>query len=476
MAGKPLLIGDKRIVTRATQRVLHPFDGSPVGEACVGGEAEIELALAAATRAFARTKRQPAHERAAILQRAADLIRGNAPELAELVTAESGKPSTLSEVEVQRCALTFSLAAAECLVAAPLAVNMSASPAGQGADGIFHRVPLGLVLAITPFNFPLNLAAHKLAPALATGCTVLLKPSPRTPLTALRLTELLLEAGMPPGQVNCVVFDPALVPAVLADPRVKMLSFTGSAAVGWPLKGQAVKQRVTLELGGNAAAIVHRDADLAKAVPLIASSAYGFAGQTCISLQRVFVQREILAEFKDALLTHLRDKVRHGDPRDRGVIVGPVIDAAARDRILAWVDEALKAGAQLLTPLRVGREDTVLPPILLEGLPAGTRLACDEVFGPVLALEAYDGFDGALARVNESAFGLQACVFTRDLALARQAGRELEAGAVLVNTSTSFRLENMPYGGVKDSGFGREGVRFAMEDMTELRGWILAAD
>lgn len=476
MAGKPLLIGDKRVVTRATQRVLNPFNGELVGEACVGGQAEVELALAAAARAFAHTRKQPAHERAAILQRAAELIRQNAAELAALVTAECGKPITLSEVEVQRCSLTFALAAAECLVAAPFAVNMSASPAGQAAEGIFSRVPLGVVLAITPFNFPLNLAAHKLAPALATGCTVLLKPSPRTPLSALRLTELLLEAGMPPGQVNCVVFDPSLVPAVLADARVRMLSFTGSAAVGWPLKGQAVKQRVTLELGGNAAGVLHRDADLAKAIPQIAASAFGFAGQTCISLQRLFVQREIFADFKQGLLDHLREKVRHGDPADRAVLVGPVIDAAARDRILAWVDEALKAGAQLLTPLRVGRDDTVLPPILLEGLPAGTSVTCAEVFGPVLALEAYDDFEAALARVNDSAFGLQASVFTRDLALARKAARELEAGAIIVNASTSFRLENMPYGGVKDSGFGREGVRFAMEDMTEVRGWILAGD
>lgn len=456
--------------------MLNPFDGTLVGEACLGGQAEVELAVDAASRTFARTRRQPAHERAALLQRAAELIRAHAPELAALVTAECGKPIVLAEAEVQRCALTFSLAAAECLVAAPLTVNMSASPAGQGADGTFSRVPLGVVLAITPFNFPLNLVAHKLAPALATGCTVLLKPSPRTPLSALRLTELLLEAGMPPGQVNCVVFDPALIPALLADARVRMVSFTGSAAVGWPLKGQAVKQRVVLELGGNAAAVVHRDADLARAVPQIAASAFGFAGQTCISLQRVFVHREIAAEFQRALLDHLREKIRQGDPRDRAVLVGPVIDAAARDRILAWVDEALKAGAHLLTPLRVGRDDTVLPPIVLEGMPAGVRLSCEEVFGPVLSLESYGDFDAALARVNDSAFGLQAGVFTRDLALARRAGRELEAGAVIVNAATSFRLENMPYGGVKDSGFGREGVRFAMEDMTELRGWILAAD
>lgn len=476
MAGRPLLIGDKRVVTRATQRVLNPYHGEFVGEACLGGPAEIDLALDAAQRAFVRTRRQPAHERAAILQRAAELIGAQAAELAALVTAECGKPIVLAEAEVQRCALTFSLAAAECLVAAPLAVNMSASPAGQGSEGLFTRVPLGLVLAITPFNFPLNLVAHKLAPALATGCPVLLKPSPRTPLSALRLTELLLEAGMPPGQVNCVLFEPTHLPALLSDRRVKMVSFTGSAAVGWPLKGQAVKQRVVLELGGNAAAVVHRDADLARAVPLIASSAFGFAGQTCISLQRVFVQREVAAEFQERLLEHLRERVKHGDPTDRAVLVGPVIDSAARDRILTWVDEALKAGARLLTPLRVGRDDTVLPPIVLEGMPAGTKLSCEEVFGPVLSLATYDEFDDALARVNDSAFGLQASVFTRDLALARRAGRELEAGAVIVNAATSFRLENMPYGGVKDSGFGREGVRFAMEDMTELRGWILAAD
>ncbi len=473
MAGKPLLIGDRRFVTRATREVVNPFNGDVVGEICFGGSEEVQHALAAAETASYQTRRQAPFERAAVLNRAADLIRANAPGLASLMVSESGKPIALAEVEVQRCALTFALAAAETLTLASFGVNAAAGAAGRGYDATFHRFPLGVILAITPFNFPLNLVAHKIAPAIATGNTVILKPSPRTPFCALRLTELLLEAGMIPGQVNCVNFDPELVPGILADGRVKMLTFTGSDKVGWQLKAQAVKQKVTLELGGNAAAIVHSDADLARAVPLLAAGAFNYAGQTCISAQRLFVQQGIYEEFKTAFVAHVREKVKHGDPRERDVVIGPMIDRGARDRVLAWVDEALKAGAKLLTDLRVGADDTVIPAIVLDGLPPGTKIACAEVFGPVVALAPYGDFEEAISRVNASDFGLQAGVFTQDIGRIHHAFRDLEVGAVIVNNGPTFRTENMPYGGVKDSGLGREGVRSAMEDMTELRGLVI---
>ena len=326
-----------------------------------------------------------------------------------------------------------------------------------------------MILAITPFNFPLNLVAHKLAPALAAGNAVLLKPSPRTPFSAHRLTELLLEAGMIPGQVCCALFDPGLIPGLLEDPRLRMVSFTGSAAVGWKLKAQAAKQKVTLELGGNAPAVICADADWRTAIPGLAAGAFGYAGQSCISVQRLLIEQPIYDEFKAAWLAHVRENVRHGDPHDRGVLVGPLIDRVSRDRVLAWVDEALKSGAKLLTDLRPSLADPVLPPIVVEGVPSHVKLGCEEVFGPVVTLEAFDDFDDALFRVNTSPFGLQAGVYTNDARRAWRAFREIEAGAVLINQGPTFRTENMPYGGVKDSGFGREGLRRAMEDMTEER-------
>ena len=473
MTPQPLLIGGQRVTAPQTQRAHNPYNGELSSVFCVAGPDEIALALAAADTAFATTRRQAAFTRARILQRAAELIREHAAELANLVMMEAGKPISLAESEVARCVLTFEFAAAEVLTQSAAGVNLAASAVGQNHEGYVHRFPLGIILAITPFNFPINLVAHKLAPAIATGNTVLLKPSPRTPLIALRLVELLQEAGIVPGQVNCVQFDPALVPSVLADPRVKMLSFTGSAAVGWKLKSQAVKQKVTLELGGNAAAIVHGDADWPKSIPTLAGNAFNYAGQACISLQRLYVERTIFEEFKTAFVAHVRTNVKHGNPADRSAIVGPMIDLTARDRVLAWVDEALKAGAKLLTDLRVGKDDTVIPAIVVEGLPGGVKLTCEEVFGPVVALEPYDTFEEALAKVNDSPYGLQAGVFTKDLGRIYQAFRALEVGAVMINQGPTFRPENLPYGGVKDSGHGREGLRNAMEEMTEPRALVI---
>ena len=474
MTPLPLLIGGERVATTQTQDVRNPYDGTRLARFCVAGPEEIGRALDAAEKAFVITRRQPAFERAGILQRAAGLIRAHCADLAELVMAEAGKPITLAESEVARCIQTFEFAAAEVLTQpGSTGVNLAASAVGRDYEGYVHRFPLGIILAISPFNFPINLVAHKLAPAIATGNTVLLKPSPRTPSVALRLVELLLEAGMAPGQVNVLQFDPALVPQVLADPRVRMLSFTGSAAVGWKLKTQAAKQKVALELGGNAAAIVHADADWQKAIPTLAAGAFNYAGQACISLQRLYVERPIFEAFKAAFLVHVRSSVKHGNPVEREVVVGPMIDSGARDRVLAWTDEALKAGAKLLTDLRVGKDDTVIPAIVLDGLPAGVKMSCEEIFGPVIALQAYDSFEDALVQVNGSAYGLQAGVFTQDLGRIYQAFRELEVGAVMINQGPTFRPENLPYGGVKDSGHGREGLRYAMEEMTEPRALVI---
>jgi acyl-CoA reductase-like NAD-dependent aldehyde dehydrogenase len=471
---RPLLIGADTVFTTQTAEVRDVYTGDVIGRFCLAGEPELRRALDAAEAAFAVVRRQAPFERAAILDRVADGIRRRAGEFTDLIVGEAGKPVTLAEAEVARAEQTFRFAARAALEPpGNCALEVDASVAGRGHTGMIRRFPLGTILAITPFNFPLNLVAHKLAPALATGNTVLLKPSPRTPLCALLLGEVLLEAGAPPGQVNVIPCDHELLPLLLADGRLKMISFTGSAQVGWNLKSRAGKAKVTLELGGNAAAIVHSDARWRDRLGLLAAGAFGYAGQSCISLQRLYVQRDIYAEFRDAFAAHVRDQIKSGDPRRRDVLVGPVIDSAARDRILAWVDEALKLGAKLLTELHPNAADRCLPPIILDGLPAGARITGEEVFGPVVALAPYDTFEDALHEVNASAYGLQAGVFTQDLNLAYQAFAALEVGGVLINQVPTFRVENMPYGGVKDSGAGREGVRSAMEDMTEPRTLIL---
>lgn len=475
----PLLIGGRRVETARVDPVLNPFTGEVAARFHVAGAPELDAALDAAESAFETTRRQSAFDRSSLLLRVAHRIADRAGELAERIVVEAGKPVTLAEAEVERTRQTFLFAAEAARAGArgDETLAMDASPAGAGHAGLVRRFPLGVILAITPFNFPCNLVAHKLAPALATGNTVLLKPSPRTPGPGFLLTEILLEAGMTPGQVNFVPAEPpGLLDPLLAGGRLQMVSFTGSAPVGWSLKSRAGRARVALELGGNAATVVHGDADWPRAVPLIAAGAFGYAGQSCTSVQRILVQRGIYDEFKAALVAHVRATVRAGDPRDRAVTLGPMIDPAARDRVLAWTDEAMKGGAKLLTDLHPGRDDRVLPPILLEDVPGDAKLACEEVFGPVATLAPYDDFDEAMERVNASRYGLQAGVFTRDVRLAWRAFDRLEVGGVLINQVPTFRVENMPYGGVKDSGFGREGITYAMEEMTEPRALIFKLD
>jgi glyceraldehyde-3-phosphate dehydrogenase (NADP+) len=335
-----------------------------------------------------------------------------------------------------------------------------------------RRFPIGVILGITPFNFPLNLVAHKVAPCLATGNTMVLKPALKTPHTALLLAAVLEEAGVPAGQINTVPFDHCHIPALLQDPRIKMLSFTGSAAVGWKLKAEAARMKVALELGGNAGVIVEPDADWAAAVPKIAAGAFGFAGQSCISVQRILVHRTIAGPFRDALVAQITSAIRAGDPADRSTVVGPMINAAARDKVVGWIEDAQAQGARLLTPLHLA-DPALLGPVLLENAPPGCAVVAEEAFAPVAVLDTYDTFDEALERVNASAYGLQAGVFTGTLSRALQAFETLEVGGVMVNQVPTFRVENMPYGGVKDSGFGREGLRYAMEEMTEPRSLVI---
>ena len=440
-------------------------DATPTGFA---GPEEIDRALDAAQAAYARTRVAMGTERSELLRRVAAEIGRRADDFAALIVAEAGKPVTLARAEVQRARTTFALAADEAALGLrdePVAID--ATPAGAGHSGVARRVPLGVILGVTPFNFPLNLVAHKVAPCIATGNTMIVKPSPRTPRCALLLGEVLAACGAPPGQIVILPFDHARVSGLLRDPRVKMLSFTGSADIGWQLKREAVRQKVTLELGGNAACIVEADADWKKHAPKLVAGAFAYAGQTCISVQRILVQSGIYGAFREEFLRLTRENAVAGDPLDEATVVGPMIDAEGVARTLARIREAETGGARLLTPLRV--EGLLLHPVVMENVPRSAAIYREEAFAPVAILEPYERFADALAAANDSRFGLQAGVFTSDPTKARAAFDALDAGAVLVNQVPAFRTENMPYGGVKDSGFGREGVRYAMDEMTDWK-------
>ena len=471
MKPKPFLLGGRAVATDETAEVRNPYNGEKVADVCVAGAKEIAEALDLAAATFETTRHTAPIDRSRLLQKIAQTIGKRSDEFVELLVAEAGKPVTLAAIEVQRAQSTFELAAAGTLEPNGHPIEMGATPAGAGHVGIARRFPLGVILGITPFNFPLNLVAHKVAPCLATGNTMILKPAMKTPLCALLLGEILAECGAPAGQVSFLPFSHEHVDTLLRDQRVKMLSFTGGVEVGWKLKSKAVKQKITLELGGNAACVVEPDSDWKKHATKMAVGAFAYAGQSCISVQRIFAHADIYADFKDVFLAAVREKAVAGDPRDAKTLVGPMITKAALDNVVGWVKDAEKRGAKLLTPLEV--DGQILHPVVLENVPRDAAISCEEAFAPVVVLESYRSYEDGLAAVNDSKFGLQAGVFTGDLAKAYRAYDILDVGGVLINQVPTFRTENMPYGGLKDSGFGREGVRYAMEDMTEIKSLVI---
>lgn len=471
MSARPFLLGGRPVTTGETAAVRNPYNGGLVAEVSVAGAAEIAAAVAAAGETFVTTRRQPVIERSRLLRRISDEIGRREVDFVSLLVAEAGKPVTLAKAEVQRACATFELAAAAVLEPDGHPVVMEATAAGAGHSGWARRFPLGLILGITPFNFPLNLVAHKVAPCLATGNVMILKPAMKTPLCALLLGQVLQACGVPAGQVSFLPFGHGHVADLLRDPRVKMLSFTGGVDVGWKLKGEAVKQKVTLELGGNAACLVEPDSDWRQHAGKMAAGAFAYAGQSCISVQRIIVRDEIYQDFRDVFLAEVAARAKAGDPSDAATLVGPMITAEALEKTVGWINEAVARGARLLTPLRV--EGQVLHPVVMEDVPGDAAISCEEAFAPVVVLSSQPSFAEGLAAINESKFGLQAGIFTNDVSKALEAYEVLDVGGVLINQVPTFRTENMPYGGVKDSGFGREGVRYAMEDMTELKSLIL---
>ncbi|MCI0341217.1 MAG: aldehyde dehydrogenase family protein [Planctomycetales bacterium] len=446
--------------------VVSPWSGDVVAEVARARPEDLEDAVAGAARAFGETRRLPAGKRVEMLRAAAAGVRARAEEIARSITLCNGKPIRDARGEVARCVQTLSLSADVAGSVTGEVVPLDLDPRGEGRLGISVRVPVGPVLAISPFNFPLNLSAHKAAPALAVGNTVVLKPAATTPLPGLLLAECLLAAGVPPAALSVLACDRRDADRLVADDRFRLLTFTGSPAVGWDLKARAGRKPVVLELGGNAAAIVHEDADLDSAVDRCVHASFAYAGQVCISVQRILVHRPVADRFRAAFLDRTA-KLRVGDPLDEGTDVGPMITRAAAEKIEGWIRDAVQAGARLLRG--GGRNGQTVEPAVLEDVDPRLPISCEEAFAPIVCLATYDRFEDALERANASRFGLQAGVFTRDVGRILHAFRTLDVGAVIVNDAPIFRADVMPYGGTKDSGLGREGPRYALEHMTEWR-------
>jgi acyl-CoA reductase-like NAD-dependent aldehyde dehydrogenase len=472
MAGQGLLLNG-RWATDGEEVTIHsPFDGSAVGKTYEASSEQLEEAIAGAVQAFGELRCMPPEQRREILLEVAHGIQERKEEFAQLMVLEAGKPIRTARVEVDRAIFTFTLAAEEAVAVhnkdEVLRLHTDLNPGSPVRTGVVRRFPIGPIAAITPFNFPLNLVAHKLAPAMAVGCPVVLKPAPQTPLTALKLAVLIQARGWPAGALNVLPMSNAVAVKLISDDRLKMLSFTGSSTVGWQLKSQAGKKRVMLELGGNAGCIVCEDGDVNEAASRCAAGGFSYAGQSCISVQRIFVQERVFAQFVDELLPKVR-ALKCGDPMDEATDVGPLIRESDAKRVEEWINEAASGGAQLLCGGKRIMNGRGIEPTVLTNTSPQQRVNCEEIFGPVVTVEPYGTFDEVLQRVNDSRYGLQAGIFTKSEKYIARAFEELEVGGVIVNDVPTYRSDQMPYGGIKDSGLGREGVRYAMEEMMEMK-------
>ncbi|MDQ3071249.1 MAG: aldehyde dehydrogenase family protein [Acidobacteriota bacterium] len=445
--------------------VRNPYDNSTVGKVPLADGPAFERAADAAVAGAARVARMPVHERAAILMRVSAAILADRHGIARTLAAEAGKPIRDALIEADRAAMTFHVAAEEARRMTGEVIPLDLAAHGEGRLGIVRRYPIGPVAAISPFNFPLNLSAHKLAPAIAAGNSIVLKPASKTPLSAMTLGRLLNDAGAPEGAVAVLAMDRDIGDRLVTDERFKLLTFTGSSPVGWAMKARAGKKKVILELGGNAGVIVDADADVAFAARRVAAGGFAYAGQSCISVQRVYVHDRVFDAFATELV-RLIERLKTGDPLDALTDVGPMIDEGEAARVDGWVREAVTAGATVLTGgRRLG--GALYAPTVMTGVPDDAKLCTEEVFGPLVGLWRFSALGDAIAAVNRSRFGLQAGLFTRDLAGAFLAYDLLEVGGVVINDVPTWRIDHMPYGGVKDSGLGREGPRYTIEEMTE---------
>ena len=463
----PFFIGGNPSRSERSLEVTNPFDGSVVGQTWLAGDAEFDAAAEAAVAATSRMAALAAFERGEILSRISRLLAENRDDVARTLAGEAGKPIRDALTETDRATMTFHIAAEAARNISGEVIPLDLAPHARGRMGIVRRVPIGPIAAISPFNFPLNLSAHKIAPAIAAGNPIVLKPATKTPLSAVTLGRFAAEAGAPEGAVSVLPMDRKTGDRLVTDPRFKLLTFTGSSEVGWDMKARAGRKKVILELGGNAAVIVDESADLAFAASRIAAGGFTLAGQSCISVQRVFVHEAVAAGFTGRLVDAV-NALKAGDPLNPTTNVGPMIDEKETERIQSWIEEAVNAGAKVLTGgRRLG--GALYAPTVLEGAPPDAKVCAEEAFAPLVVVTRFADFTDALTQVNASVFGLQAGVFTGLLEHALLAFDRLEVGGVIVNDVPTWRVDHMPYGGVKDSGLGREGPRYTIEEMTEPR-------
>jgi acyl-CoA reductase-like NAD-dependent aldehyde dehydrogenase len=470
--GKPRLgkfgcyVAGEWIETSDAVEVRSPFDDSLVAVVHRAGPSEIETAIAKATAAFQVTRKMPVWKRADALEKISAAIATRREELAQTIALEAGKPIRTARVEADRAAFTFKVAAEESKRNYGEIVPLDWIPGTEGREAHIRRVPLGPVVGISPFNFSLNLVAHKVAPALAAGDPIILRPASQTPVSALKLAEIISGSGWPVEAFSVVPSATKDAAPLVEDERIRLLTFTGSPAVGWSLKTRAGRKRVTLELGGNAGVIVHSDADIAYAAERIAWGGFSYAGQSCISVQRVYIHADVYESFSNQFVERVK-ALKVGDPLDEATDVGPLIDGGASERVEAWVDEAKKGGAKVLAG--GSRTGNLWQPTVLSDLQPSMRVSCQEVFAPLVGLYRYTDVSKAIAAVDDGDFGLQAGLFTRDLRVVNRAFDDIEVGGLMVNDVSTFRIDHMPYGGVKQSGFGREGLRYAIEEMSEMK-------
>jgi acyl-CoA reductase-like NAD-dependent aldehyde dehydrogenase len=467
MSEFPMFIGGVPVRTANAQDVRIPFDGSVAGTIFLAGPEQVNAAIEAAQKAFPAMRGMSRHERSSILYKAHGLLGERSEVMAQAIASESGKPIREARVEVERGMMTLLFSAEEAHRLHGEEVPMDAHPGARGKTGLLIREPLGVIAAITPFNFPLNLSLHKIGPAIAAGNTVVHKPASTTPISAIHLAQIFLDAGLPPGALNVITGPGGSIGDALSfDPRIAMITFTGSPEVGQRIRNLAGMKRVTLELGSNSAVIIEADADLDKAIPKCVAGSFAHSGQVCISLQRIFAHADVRDEVANRM-AELTSKLRIGHPLEEATEISSLITEAEAMRVEAWIDEAREAGAKVLTGGK--RKGTTISPAILTDVPASANLCAREAFGPVVSVNAYETLEQAIAMVNNSDYGLQAGMYTRDLEKAFQTARAVHVGGFHINEIPAFRVDQMPYGGVKLSGTGREGPRYAVEEMTELK-------
>jgi len=471
MIAKGLWLNGSYVKTKESYNLLNPYNGKALATIGEAGERDVDKAVASSKETFGHFKNSPAHLRSKILSKTASLIEQNKEKLADTIVKEVAKPYKFAVSEVLRAVETFQFAAEEAKRIKGETVTCDASPSGEGRFALYHRFPVGVIAAISPFNFPLNLVAHKVAPAIAAGNTIVLKPTPFAPLTSLKLAEILKEAGLPDGVFNVITGTRNEIGEALVKHKdVRMITFTGSAAVGKKIKENSGYKKVLLELGSNSSAIVEKDADIDLAVSRCAVGGFAYAGQVCISLQRLFINKDIYDSFLKKFISAVKN-IKIGDPMNKDTEVGPMITEDAAKRALSWIDEAKNQGGKIL--IGGTRKGSIVQPTVISNIKKNMKVFCEEAFAPIVVIEKYDDFNQALAYVNDSRYGLQTGIFTNNILKIVRAFKELEVGGVIINDAPVFRVDHMPYGGVKESGIGREGIRYAIEEMTDIKMLVI---